>query len=59
MLDTVKNRVTISGANNHLSASIGTSLYPDSAKDGSSLLKQANIAMYKAKTTRGNRYYLK
>jgi diguanylate cyclase (GGDEF)-like protein/PAS domain S-box-containing protein len=40
-----------------LSASIGISIYPDSGKDASSLLRSADEAMYSAKGQGRNRYH--
>lgn len=40
----------------YVSGSIGISLYPNDAKDKSTLLKKADLAMYSAKETGGNTY---
>lgn len=40
-----------------LTASVGISIYPDSGKDASSLLRSADVAMYSAKEQGRNRYY--
>jgi diguanylate cyclase (GGDEF)-like protein len=40
-----------------LTASIGISIYPDSGKDASSLLRSADAAMYSAKRQGRNRYH--
>ncbi|PSR32311.1 MAG: GGDEF domain-containing protein [Sulfobacillus benefaciens] len=39
-------------------ASIGIALYPEDGQDATTLLKHADMAMYQAKTTGGNRYAL-
>lgn len=41
-----------------LSASIGIAIYPQNAADGSSLLKNADIAMYRAKAAGKNTYHV-
>ena len=41
--------VTLGGREYHVTASIGASTYPDDASDAQSLLKNADIAMYRAK----------
>jgi diguanylate cyclase (GGDEF)-like protein len=40
-----------------LTASVGISIYPDSGKDASSLLRSADEAMYSAKGQGRNRYH--
>jgi len=40
-----------------LTASVGISIYPDSGKDASSLLRSADAAMYSAKGNGRNRYH--
>ena len=40
-----------------LTASVGVSIYPDSGKDASSLLRSADAAMYSAKGNGRNRYH--
>ena len=45
---------TISGAEFHIGASVGISLFPRDAKDAESLLKHADAAMYQAKAAGRN-----
>ena len=49
---------TVEGMTLHSSASVGIALYPDHGTDLSALLRKADIAMYKAKTSgRGHHIY--
>ena len=48
--------LTISGQEYHLSGSIGIAIYPKDGADSSSLLKNADIAMYRAKASGKNNY---
>jgi len=41
-----------------LSSSLGVTIYPDSGADGDELLKNAEIAMYRAKSGGSNQYVL-
>lgn len=47
---------TLSGGLHQLSGSVGITIYPDDGEDVQSLLKNADIAMYKAKQAGKNRY---
>ncbi len=49
ILDTVARPYMISGQEFHVTASIGISVYPDDGQDQQTLLKNADIAMYRAK----------
>ncbi|GAA5216225.1 hypothetical protein GCM10025776_15940 [Corallincola platygyrae] len=46
----------MAGQEYHVSASVGIATYPKDAKDGSALLKHADIAMYRAKDAGKNTY---
>ena len=46
----------LGGRSQRLSASVGITVYPEDGKDVQSLLKNADIAMYKAKQAGKNRY---
>jgi diguanylate cyclase (GGDEF)-like protein len=48
--------LTVNGQEYHLSGSIGIAVYPKDGRDGASLLKNADIAMYRAKTSGKNNY---
>jgi diguanylate cyclase (GGDEF)-like protein len=56
LLGAAAKTMTINGQECHLSGSIGISIYPDDGKDGASLLKNADIAMYRAKSSGRNNY---
>jgi len=49
ILDTVARPYVISGQEFHVTASIGISIYPEDGHDQQTLLKNADIAMYRAK----------
>lgn len=49
ILETVAQPYILSGQTVHVTASIGISLYPDDGSDQQTLLKNADIAMYRAK----------
>lgn len=42
----------------YLTTSIGVVIYPDGGLDGSSLIKNSDLALYKAKELGGNAYYI-
>jgi diguanylate cyclase (GGDEF)-like protein len=46
----------LAGSEYHVTASIGVSLYPDDSEDAPALLKNADIAMYRAKEPGGNMF---
>ncbi|HEX5092916.1 MAG TPA: diguanylate cyclase [Burkholderiales bacterium] len=48
--------VPVEGDEVHLGASIGVSLYPADARDGETLLRNADAAMYRAKQAGGHRF---
>jgi diguanylate cyclase (GGDEF)-like protein/PAS domain S-box-containing protein len=56
MLEALDEPFTIEGATLHVTASIGISLFPGDGEDSSTLLKNADIAMYRAKDTARNSY---
>lgn len=47
--------VSIAGASRHYTSSIGVSIYPNDALDASDLIKNADIALYRAKAAGRNR----
>ena len=56
ILSTVIKPVTLQGQDYRVTASVGVCLYPDDAKDEQSLMKNADIAMYRAKEEGKNGY---
>ncbi len=56
LLDAVSPPVLIEGAELHVSASIGISLYPDDGTDVESLMRAADVAMYHVKDGGRNGY---
>ena len=48
----------VSGNQLHVTFSIGISIYPDDGRDGESMLKNADTAMYQAKKTGRNHYHM-
>jgi diguanylate cyclase (GGDEF)-like protein len=56
LLAATARTLTISGQEYHLSGSIGIAIYPKDGADSASLLKNADIAMYRAKTAGKNNY---
>ncbi len=49
ILDEIRQPTSVEGHEIHVSASIGISLFPDDANDVESLLKNSDMAMYRAK----------
>jgi predicted signal transduction protein with EAL and GGDEF domain len=56
ILDTVARPYVISGQEFHVTASIGISIYPEDGHDQQTLLKNADIAMYRAKESGRNTF---
>ena len=56
LLTATASPLTINGQEYHLSGSIGIAIYPKDGSDSASLLKNADIAMYRAKTSGRNNY---
>lgn len=56
MLDVVSEPVLIGGYEIISSASMGITIYPDDATDVNTLLKNADVAMYRAKSKGGNSF---
>lgn len=56
LLDEMRRAATIEGHEIHVAGSIGISLFPDDAEDAESLLKNADMAMYRAKEAGKNTY---
>ncbi|SEA57524.1 diguanylate cyclase (GGDEF) domain-containing protein [Desulfuromusa kysingii] len=48
--------IEVSGQNLHVSASIGVSLYPENGEEAGTLMKAADVAMYKSKNNGGDSY---
>jgi diguanylate cyclase (GGDEF)-like protein len=57
LLAATARTLTINGQEYHLSGSIGIAIYPKDGADSASLLKNADIAMYRAKTSGKNNYH--
>ena len=56
MLETIAEPYLIAGQEFHVTASIGISVYPEDGNDQQALLKNADIAMYRAKERGKNNY---
>ena len=56
LLGAAARSLVIDGHECHLSGSIGVSIFPDDGKDNASLLKKADIAMYRAKAAGRNKF---
>jgi diguanylate cyclase (GGDEF)-like protein len=56
LLTAAARTLTVNGQEYHLSGSIGIAIYPKDGADSASLLKNADIAMYRAKTSGRNNY---
>jgi diguanylate cyclase (GGDEF)-like protein len=56
LLQTINQPIEVNGHQTTVSASIGVSLYPDHACEADTLLRQADIAMYRAKIRGKNCY---
>jgi len=56
LLTAMASPLTINGNEYQLSGSIGIAMYPKDGADGPSLLKNADIAMYRAKSSGRNNY---
>lgn len=56
LLDAVREPFLINGLHLSITASIGVSIYPDNGEDIQALIKNADIAMYNAKTSGKNNY---
>ncbi|GAB4260586.1 MAG: hypothetical protein Kow00111_08030 [Thermincola ferriacetica] len=54
--ESLRKPFTIAGRNFHVTTSIGITVFPDNGEDAKTLLKNADIAMYKAKEQGGNSY---
>lgn len=57
VIETLNEPFKIDGHTYSISASIGISVYPDDASDANTLLRQADMAMYKAKLRRSGFEY--
>lgn len=56
ILETMRNSFVVHETPLHMSASIGISLYPSDGQDAETLLKHADVAMYRAKSLGRNNY---
>ena len=57
LIETLSSSYTIAGHECHVTASIGSSTYPDDCEDIGTLLKNADAAMYRAKEKGRNRFH--
>ncbi len=58
ILNAIKQPIEINGQEVFISASIGVSVFPDDGEDSDTLLKNADIAMYRAKSEGKNTFQL-
>ena len=58
ILDSIKLPIEINGREVIISTSIGVSIFPDDGEDTSTLLKNADIAMYRAKSEGKNNFQI-
>ena len=58
LLDEIRQPSRIEGHEIHISGSVGISLFPDDAEDVETLLKNADMAMYRAKELGKNNYQI-
>ncbi len=56
LVNVLREPFVLSGNPHQISGSVGITIYPDDGEDVQSLLKNADIAMYKAKQSGKNRY---
>jgi diguanylate cyclase (GGDEF)-like protein/PAS domain S-box-containing protein len=56
ILELLSESNTFEGTQLRATASLGIAVYPSDGEDGEELLKNADIAMYRAKAERGNRF---
>ena len=57
MLNSLQHQEAVSGNRMEIGASIGIALYPEDAKDGDQLIRNADMAMYRAKENGKNQYH--
>ena len=57
LLEAFNEPFSVYGTNVVISASVGGAVYPDDGADEVTLIKQADLAMYEAKSAGGNRFF--
>ena len=57
ILEKIRDPFSIDNHELHITTSIGISIYPTDGKDAETLIKNADIAMYKAKRSGRNKYF--
>lgn len=58
LLHTIDQPYRLDGYEQFMTASVGVSMYPGGGRDDETLMKNADIAMYRAKENGGNRYFI-
>lgn len=58
LLRAIEEPYRLEGYEQFITSSAGVALYPDSGRDDQALIKNADIAMYRAKDSGGNRYFV-
>ncbi|HBQ84975.1 MAG TPA: sensor domain-containing phosphodiesterase, partial [Syntrophomonas sp.] len=58
LIDMLSKPILLNGQTFSISVSVGVALYPQDGTDAKTLIKNADIAMYNAKTRGKNRYLL-
>jgi diguanylate cyclase (GGDEF)-like protein/PAS domain S-box-containing protein len=56
IMETLRQPLSVSGRTLRIDASIGLAVYPDDGEDGWSLIRHADIAMYRAKKSAGIKF---
>ncbi len=57
VLHALQHQDTVAGSRMEIGASIGIALFPEDAKDGDELIRNADMAMYRAKENGKNQYH--
>lgn len=58
IIKSFKEHISYKGYELYLTTSIGIAIYPEGGEDSNSLIKNSEIALYKAKEMGGNSYYI-